>query len=151
MRRHNKNYSGAVWRATILTLLFGVSTLTGSAAEKTKPTGGTDDAQSLATSVKRDPFWPVGYVPESVKAAAEASSTGPVVKRTIANDWNTAMKKVSINGVSSKNKEFFAVINGRIKGVGDTVTVNHGGMVYTWSVESIKPPGSVKLRRVSAH
>lgn len=114
-----------------------------------KPVGGTNDAQSNGTAVKRDPFWPIGYVPESVKAA-EAKKT-VVIKKTEGNDWNGAMKKVVINGVSSRaDNEFFAVINGEVKSVNDTISISHGGITYTWAVASIKPPGSVKLRRVSA-
>lgn len=151
MQMISKKYHGTTAGAVLFTLLFTHFASSSVRAEETKATRGINSAQNSVTSVKRDPFWPVGYVPESVKAAAEAKKPKTVVKRTIANDWNTAMKNVAINGVSSKNKEFYAVINGRIKSVGDTVTVKHEGMVYTWSVESIKPPGSVKLRRVSAH
>lgn len=110
---------------------------------------GAENAKTLKSIVKRDPFWPVGYVPESVRAA---SIKKPEVKKpTESNDWNGAMKKVVINGVSSRsNNEFFAVINGQVRSVDDTINVNHGGVTYTWAVASIKPPGSVKLRRVSA-
>ena len=113
--------------------------------------GGTDDAKKEVSAIKRDPFWPVGYVPESVKAALAAKANPQTVRPTVGNDWNKAMKNVVINGVSSRaDNEFFAVVNGQVKSVGDTVTVNYQGTVYTWAVEGIKPPGSVKLRRVSA-
>jgi len=97
---------------------------------------------------KRDPFWPVGYIPERLIAKeppAEKVKSVPVV-----GSWSVAMKTIVINGVSSRsNDDFFAVINGEIKSVGDTVTVKYGDAVYTWSVDSIRPPNSVKLRRVS--
>ena len=113
--------------------------------------GGINGAKQEKAAFKRDPFWPVGYVPESVKKAIAARDKPNSVRPTVANNWSTAMKKIAINGVSSRaNNEFFAVINGQVKSVGDTVTVNLDGLVYTWAVESIKPPGSVKLRRVSA-
>ncbi|VGO14952.1 hypothetical protein PDESU_03532 [Pontiella desulfatans] len=114
-----------------------------------KSTDGTKDANQKAPVIKRDPFWPIGYVPESVKAATEPEPEP--VKPTVANNWNKAMRNVVINGVSSRaDNEFFAVINGEVKSVGDTVSISFDGMVYTWAVDSIKPPGSVKLRRVSA-
>ena len=60
------------------------------------------------------------------------------------------MKKVVINGVSSSaDNDYYAVINGEVKSVGDTVSVRMDSSVYTWAVDDIKPPGSVKLRRVS--
>ena len=118
---------------------------------KAQAPDGTNGAKQETTALKRDPFWPVGYVPERVKKAIATQGKPTAVRPTVANDWSRAMKKIAINGVSSRaSNEFFAVINGQVKSVGDTVTVNHDGMVYTWAVESIKPPGSVKLRRVSA-
>ena len=69
----------------------------------------------------------------------------------VSSNWKDAMKKVVINGVSSRaDDEFFAVINGQVKSIGETVTLKHEGTIYTWAVDSITPPGSVKLRRVSA-
>jgi hypothetical protein len=114
-----------------------------------KSAGGTNDALTLPADVKRDPFWPVGYVPESVKNAA--TEKGVVKKYTEGNDWNGAMKKVVINGVSSRSdNEFFAVVNGEVRSLNETVSVTHAGITYTWVISSIKPPGSVRLRRVSA-
>jgi len=115
------------------------------------PKGGTDDAKKEQSEFKRDPFWPVGFVPERIKEAMAKKESPDSVKPTIANDWNMAMKKLVINGVSSRaSNEFYAVINGQVKSVGDSVSVTYGGKTYTWAVDGIKPPGSVKLRRVSA-
>ena len=120
------------------------------AATETNAIGGMDDAKKVVTSSKRDPFWPVGYVPEQVVADGQGVVNKPG-KPKVNNNWSTAMKEVVINGVSSRsNNEFYAVINGSVKSVGDTVAVNHEGTTYTWAVDSIKPPGSVNLRRVSA-
>lgn len=119
--------------------------LCSSAFSQAKNISGTNDAPNDSSMSKRDPFWPIGYVPESLKKKAS------VKKPVVSNDWNGAMKKVVINGVSSRsNNDFFAVINGGVKSVNDTISVVHGGITYTWAVASIKPPGSVKLRRVSA-
>lgn len=113
-------------------------------------TNNIDDALTLKNVQKRDPFWPVGYVPKRIKTTAP-EQTEKVVLPIVNNDWNAAMKKIVINGVSSRaDNEFFAVINGRVKSVGEEVTLTHEGMIYTWAVEEISPPRSVKLRRVSA-
>lgn len=123
--------------------------LSASGFSETKTIDGTNDALSMEGTVKRDPFWPVGYVPENTQEVEPIKTK--VKKPTVSNDWNGAMKKVVINGVSSRaDNEFFAVINGEVKSVNDTISVQHGGITYTWAVASIKPPGSVKLRRVSA-
>lgn len=116
---------------------------------QTKSSSGTDDALNKKSVVKRDPFWPVGYQPDPVRKPTEQkqNNVAPRVKTS----WNDAMKSVVINGVSSRaNNEFFAVINGQVKRVGDTVKLTHEGIIYTWAVDKITPPGSVKLRRVSA-
>ena len=140
-----------LWKSGNLLLpMLGISFfLVSDSFSQTAVSGGTKDAKPLPTAVKRDPFWPVGYVPESVRIANVKKTV--VKKPTENNDWNGAMKQVVINGVSSRsNNEFFAVINGQVRSVDDTISVNHGGVTYTWAVASIKPPGSVKLRRVSA-
>ena len=97
---------------------------------------------------KRDPFWPVGYIPEHlIKKEVTVEKVKPV---SVVGSWSLAMKTIVINGVSSRSgDDFFAVINGEIKSVGDSVSVKYGDAVYTWTVDSIKPPRSVKLRRVS--
>lgn len=107
---------------------------------------GINDARSQPVVEKRDPFWPIGYMPrQSVRSIPRASvKTAPVT------GWNEAMKQVVINGVSSGiDNEHFAVINGDVKRVGDTVSVRLGTSVYTWAVDGIENPGSVKLRRLS--
>ncbi len=103
-----------------------------------------------APAVKRDPFWPVGYLPDRIRDAQLTDSQRALKSISGNEDWGAAMKGVAINGVSSRgNSEFFAVINGQVRRVGERVAVSHGGMSYTWVIDGIKPPGSVKLRRIS--
>ncbi|QBG49186.1 hypothetical protein EGM51_17945 [Verrucomicrobia bacterium S94] len=117
---------------------------------QTKAISGTNDAPVSLSASERDPFWPVGYVPERLVKATEKQKA-PVKKvPTGKKDWSGAMKKVAINGVSSRNDQYFAIVNGELKRTGDTFSVEHDGTTYTWAVASIRPPGSVRLRRVSA-
>ena len=147
----NRPY-GRKWctRVAVVILVTGFASTVNSAQAQKAGTNGTNDAPEHTAVPKRDPFWPVGYVPRNVKSLV------PSVKPEQSNDkvdnsWNEAMKKVEINGVSSRaNDAYCAVINGQVKSVGDTVTINHGGTIYTWAVDGIEPPSSVKLRRVSA-
>ncbi len=111
---------------------------------------GTNDASKPAGSVERDPFWPVGFRPEQIHSSAQTDPQRALKSSNGNEDWSAAMKLVDINGVSSRgNNEFFAVINGQIKRIGENVSVSCNGMFYTWVVVGIKPPGSVKLRRIS--
>ncbi|MDZ8119391.1 hypothetical protein [Pontiella agarivorans] len=131
--------------------MVGILLLWGfNAAAQTRAISGTNDAPVSVSASERDPFWPVGYVPERLIKATE-KQTAPVKKVLTGNkDWSGAMKKVAINGVSSRSDHYFAIVNGELKSVGDTFSVEHNGTTYTWAVASIKPPGSVRLRRVSA-
>ena len=139
------------WNSRLLAmaLAIGLAGTLHSAQAQEGGAGGTNDAPKKA-KLKRDPFWPVGYVPKIVKSVIP--SDNPKKSATVVdNSWNEAMKKVVINGVSSRaDNAICAVINGQIKSVGDAVTINHGGTIYTWAVDGIEPSGSVQLRRESA-
>jgi hypothetical protein len=111
---------------------------------------GINDAPTEDVAIKRDPFWPVGYVPEKTRDAEQVEAVQEVESLKGNDNWNQAMKQVVINGVSSRaDNEAYAVINGQIRTVGDTITVNHQRNIYTWAVDRITSSGSVKLRRVS--
>ncbi len=113
-------------------------------------TSGINDAPTEPVAIKRDPFWPVGYVPEKIRNAEQAEVDLEQENLKGNNNWDQAMKQVVINGVSSRaGSEAYAVINGQIRTVGDTITVNYHRNIYTWAVDRITVPGSVKLRRVS--
>lgn len=137
-------------KSTLVALLVLSSTSgLGRAAAAASQEGGTNVAKKGSAAVKRDPFWPVGYVPKNVQTISPVKQTDGGTTSAVSS-WSAAMKNVVINGVSSRaDNEYCAVINGEVKNVGDTVTVRMGGSVYTWAVDGIEPPGSVKLRRVS--
>jgi hypothetical protein len=127
--------------------LFGLNLSTSHA----NPYGGIDNAKDNIVVASRDPFWPVGYKPEQPQDKVDVARQQMLVGATGTTDWNIAMNQVVINGVSSRGgNEYIAVINNEVKAVGETVSMWFGGTQYTWQVESIAPPGSVKLRRISA-
>ncbi len=119
-----------------------------SSGETSGSEAGINDARRRGAVEKRDPFWPVGYQPKNVTLKTPSGTTRST--STSGGTWNEAMKQVIVNGVSSRaDNEYFAVINGEVKSVGDTVSVRLGNSIYTWAVDGIEPPVSVKLRRVS--
>ena len=137
-------------RMLAVALSIGLAGTMNSAQAQQGVVGGINDASEQETVLKRDPFWPVGYVPKIIKSVIPKNNTKPSTA-VVENSWNEAMKNVVINGVSSRaGKATYAVINGEVKSVGDTVMINHGGTIYTWAFDGIEPSGSVKLRRVSA-
>ncbi|HEY5652800.1 MAG TPA: hypothetical protein VIR63_00310 [Pontiella sp.] len=121
--------------------------LVGGVMTATAELSGTNDAPKQV-AVRRDPFWPIGYVPEYVTQ----EEIDPVAAQAPSDSgWDAARREVDINGVSSRSdNQFCAVINGQLMEVGDTLSVNYKGIIYTWEVEDIAASGSVKLRRVSA-
>ena len=147
----NKPYAKKLYtRMLVMMPIIGFAGTVNSAQAQTTVANGTNDALVQEAFIKRDPFWPVGYVPKNIKSVIPKGDPEQGVAK-VDNSWNEAMKKVVINGVSSRAKDAYcAVINGQVKSVGDTVTVNHGGTIYIWAVDGIEPPSSVKLRRVSA-
>ena len=139
--------SARILGAALAIVLAG--TINVAQAQKVRASG-TKDASEQEAVRKRDPFWPVGYMPKITTSVIPKDSSVQSLTK-VDNSWNEAMKKVVINGVSSRAENaYFAVINGQIKSIGDTVTINHGGTLYTWAVDGVEPPDSVKLRRVSA-
>jgi len=143
------NLTKKIGTATLFALLVGLIALP-TADSQTNQIDGIDSAIVGVVAVQRDPFWPVGFTPERlVKKKPEEQSK--MLESIGKIDWNKAMKQVAIQGVSSRaGDEFFAVVNGEIKGPGETVSVQVDGVGYTWMIDGISPPSSVKLRRVSA-
>ena len=144
----NKGNKSKLWNFRIPTVVVvSVFITIAGPLDSEAETGDSADDASKALLDQRDPFWPVGYTPAGlVKIEQPIEAERPVVHQ----GWGEAMKQIVINGVSSKGKDnFYAVINGQIKSEGETISVKLGDTVYSWVVSSIKPPSSVKLRRVS--
>lgn len=145
MRSKTNAQAGAVLKKGGLVLLFaigvaGVCFGNNSSSEKDHAV----DAKKICVAPLRDPFWPVGFEPTK-KVNVEVIKQQSLADK----NWNEAMKQVSIQGVSSSSGEYYAIINAEARRVGESVSVEFGGMRYTWKIDRIAPPGSVKLRRVS--
>ena len=128
------------------------------------PVSGT--ATTRVTAVRRDPFWPVGFVPKRTDKALPAAGKGsptagnpggtasqPAPKAV---DWEEALRHLDIRGISrvardrtSGREAYFAVVNGRIVEEGDTVASSWEGRVYRWRVGQITPNG-VQLSKLDS-
>ncbi len=98
--------------------------------------------------MKRDPFWPVGYVPKSQTVEV------PVVENSAAQvDWESAETQLKVSAVGEKLGAPFVVINGKVMTEGVLFQIKINRVTYTWEVPEIDPGKSamaVELRRVSA-
>jgi hypothetical protein len=112
------------------------------------------DVESVEDAPKgRDPFWPVGYTPKP-KVKRSSSSSAPtaavpeIAPEQAPPDWEQARKGITIRGISRIGREkggdrdkYLAVVNGHVVEEGDAVSVQYGGRVYRWKVQSVGPKG----------
>lgn len=106
---------------------------------------------AVAHSSFRDPFWPVGYVPESdlpppePEAAVAAPAPAPVAKATAARpkdqpDWKKALARLRISGYAESDTGLKScVIDDKTVSEGEVVSVEYGKFKYSWRVEKIAP------------
>jgi len=107
-------------------------------------------------SKRRDPFWPVGYVPKVVKKAPVGPKTPggtpgsgvSVAEPPHVPQWEEAMRKLDIRGISligrdkeSGKSKYLAMVTGRLVEEGDVVNVAYEGRIYRWKVTGIGPAG----------
>ena len=88
--------------------------------------------------VLRDPFWPIGFIPEgAVIDGARASKNEPVGGTP---QWADAMKQLHLSGIMKTGQEgYVAIVNGQAVSEGDTISVLFSGRNYTWTIRAISP------------
>ena len=111
------------------------------------------DAGTLnANKMLRDPFLPVGYEPEVSEDVVAKGGAEPLrlvdVTEPERVQWDDALKKVQIAGVSRKGNVTVLIVNDRVRKVGSHVEVEHGGRKYTWRIDSIDKQGVLTLTRI---
>jgi len=119
-------------------------------AKQASPTPSPADNSTTPhseASQKRDPFWPVGYVPRPAPVIQPEKRTAPthaVVLPPAGQDWAHALEQVRIQGiVGGRNGKFFATVNGRVVESGDEVAVTFEGSTYRWKIRAISAKGIV--------
>lgn len=116
--------------------------------------------QEAQETVWRDPFWPVGYVPE---AQRDKPSQAPVkVQPTIAPrrvaeppkpvvDWAKARRHLRVSGYAEGKAIRSCFINGRLYSEGESVVLDQDGFRYTWRLVKIdREPARNEFEEVSA-
>ena len=102
----------------------------------------------------RDPFWPVDFVRPELATGVHVDPAAAV--KIGEQEWRTAEKLLhsTIKGMSrlpsrSGKEEFLVLINGKLVGVGDTVSLSANGKTYRWAVTSISLRDGPALERMS--
>ena len=95
----------------------------------------------------RDPFWPIGYLPPSLKPLVSTNTPPPaVVDQPL--KWDEAVKALAIKGVLKSGKGgYLAIINNQVMGPDDVISLIYQARRYSWKIESITPKG-VKFERL---
>jgi hypothetical protein len=111
-------------------------------------------AASSAWAV-RDPFWPIGYVPESerkqkaepvavTKTPSVPQKAPPPAEAPIADDdWAKAKKTLAIRGTTrsvnpvTHDVRTLALINRQLFAVGDTVSALYQNIRFQWRITAI--------------
>ncbi len=121
---------------------------TGTVVEASQHTG----TNVVESTIRRDPFWPVGYVPK--EALPVVTNTVPEVEEPVIEEEPEVViewPELSANG-STRTPEgtYYAFLDGiGMVEEGDVVQKEHKAVVFTWHVERITKDGA-ELRRVSA-
>jgi hypothetical protein len=104
------------------------------------------EAGSEPPPERRDPFWPVGYVPRRKQPATVAER--PVEQPPPASAWEEARKHLDFRGSTrigqernSAAEKYLAIVNGKVVEAGDIVSTLYEGRLYRWRIEAIGPHG----------
>ncbi len=99
-------------------------------------------AGSAEEYLVRDPFWPVGYVPQVIQAVAQQQEDVQAESEKTKELWDEAQEQLTIAGISDMGPAgLFAVINGRMTQASQIVSIQYKGYVFEWRVTEITPRG----------
>ena len=105
---------------------------------------------------RRDPFWPVGFRPGKVKPSSSGLDTNTVPTNIVAivesPDWPKAESQLKFTTIveGQGGRKTFAMVNGQVLSIEETLTSTCGNYMYVWTVRSISKETGVKLNRQSA-
>jgi hypothetical protein len=102
------------------------------------PAGATGTVAAVTAVPVRDPFWPIGYTGAKPRTEAKSGTAIAVVRpQADPEDWDGARKLLSYRGSIRVGTTRLANINGKPVSPGETVSVVHEGLRYTWRLSSL--------------
>ncbi|MBU1695278.1 MAG: hypothetical protein KKC51_15135 [Verrucomicrobia bacterium] len=102
--------------------------------------------------IMRDPFWPMGFVPEPPTPASGQDTAAVVSGGKVVRDqkpqWDEALKAVNVQGrMKTGDGSYMAVVNNRVVVANDMVAVQFGGRTYQWRIAGIGEDGVAFVRQ----
>lgn len=101
---------------------------------------GTKESEEI---LLRDPFWPVGFVPPTVKEAAspgaqESEGSGPVDFHGLTPEEQALIKsRMSVGGILKQNSGCIAIINNQLLKEGDPLRIRAGNRDYEFLITAL--------------
>ena len=94
---------------------------------------------------QRDPFWPVGYIPDAWKE--KVVSVDQDALASLNDQWTAASKKIKVSFTKMMNGQRVASINRKIKKPGDTIDVQYAGKTFQFKLGTVYANGKLGLKK----
>lgn len=124
-------------------------------AEEGQPADNFEIASAAKTPVEftgRDPFWPVGYVPqpkgraarkagaaEGAQTQAESDQSALDLAGLSAEEQQVIRERMRLGGVIQQAGEIWAILNNQLVMKGEVVTLDTGRKTYLFLVKQLTP------------
>ncbi len=133
---------------SIITAAIVLLPMLGMTAEEKKPQRAKAKAVARKTTrlpdhMLRDPFWPIGEQPAGWGQEEDEKNEIDGIK-----EWDVALKKIKLSGISKdSNGNYFAGIRGHgVVEKGDVISVDYGGLTYSWRIKDVTKRGIVPVK-----
>jgi hypothetical protein len=103
---------------------------------------------NAASTLIRDPFWPVDWVPPQPESRLVGTNAQKRVVKVEQARWAEAQASLQQTGFSKgRDGKYFAILKGiGVVQEGDTVSVTFAGKNYSWKIVSVTEKGIVLER-----
>ena len=95
---------------------------------------------------RRDPFWPVGYVPPT-PGRPSTHDKKPAERDATEKEWDDAVNSLVYQGALSSAGAVYAIINGKMCQAGEVLTVKRGAKSFRFRIKSLAS-GKAQLERL---
>ena len=105
----------------------------------------TDIAPVMPKKRLRDPFWPVGYIPEIWKE--KEVDLDPSTVASLDKQWAEAAQKIKVSFTKMVGGQRVAFVNRKMKKPGDTIDVQHAGKTFQFKLGKVYSSGKLGLKK----